>query len=216
MRVWHIFREFTLLLQPPPSIRPYSILHTTYSIRATKPILDPALYCTGLTTMTTRLPTLPHRLCAHLVNTSHSALASTSLPYSNSSLAITSVLLRHGLISNLTLGTPTHASPAEFPSLPEPSKRIWVGLKYRHGAPVLKRMNLVSKPSQRRIVDNKELGRILAGKRAQNVQGAGLGEVFVVRVLDKDGRQVKGQETFMEGWEAWRAGLGGELVCRAG
>lgn len=166
--------------------------------------------------MSTRLPTLPHRLCAHLVNTSHSALASTSLPYSNSSLAITSVLLRHGLISNLTLGTPTHASPAEFSNLPEPSKRIWVGLKYRHGAPVLKRMNLVSKPSQRRIVDNKELGRILAGKRAQNVQGAGLGEVFVVRVLGNDGRQVKGQETFMEGWEAWRAGMGGELVCRAG
>jgi ribosomal protein S8 len=172
-------------------------------------------YITTTTTMSTRLPTLPHRLCAHLVNTSQSALASTSLPYSTSSLAITSVLLRHGLISNLTLGTPTQASPSEFHSLPEPSKRIWVGLKYRNGTPVLKRLSLVSKPSQRRIVSNKELGAILAGKRALNVAGAGLGEVFVVRVLDREGRHVKGQDTFMEGWEAWRAGLGGELVCRA-
>jgi hypothetical protein len=79
----------------------------------------------------------------------------------------------------------------------------------------LKRLSLVSKPSQRRIVSNKELGAILAGKRALNVAGAGLGEVFVVRVLDREGRHVKGQDTFMEGWEAWRAGLGGELVCRA-
>lgn len=165
--------------------------------------------------MAARLPTLPHRLCAHLVNTSHSSLASTSLPYSTSSLAITSVLLRHGLISNLTLGNPTHPAPTEFANLPAPSKRIWVGLKYRNGSPVLKRLNLVSKPSQRRIVNNKELGAILAGKRAQNVAGAGLGEVFVVRVLDREGRQIKGQETFMEGWEAWRAGFGGELVCRA-
>jgi ribosomal protein S8 len=188
-------------------------LNQSIVFRSIRPTVYPPTY---IYSMSARLPTLPHRLCAHLVNTSQSSLASTSLPYSNSSLAITSVLLRHGLISNLTLGTPTHPSPTEFHKLPEPSKRIWVGLKYRNGTPVLKKLNLVSKPSQRRIVSNKELGAILAGKRALNVAGAGLGEVFVVRVLDKDGRHVKGMDTFMEGWEAWRAGLGGELVCRAG
>lgn len=158
------------------------------------------------------LPTLPHRLCSHLVNTSRAALASTSIPYSASSLAITSVLLRHGLISNLTLGTPTHPSPVDFRDTATPSKRIWIGLKYRNGSPVLRRLNLVSKPSQRRSVTNEELGRILVGKRALNVAGVGLGEVLVLRVDDNTRR--KG--SYVEGWEAWRAGLGGEIVCRAG
>lgn len=160
-----------------------------------------------------RLTTLPHRLCAHLVNTSQANLAATSVPFTNSSLAVTSVLLRHGLVSNLTLGTPTHPSPSEFanPLLPKPSRRIWVTHKYRNGSPVLRRLELVSKPSSRRIVSKDELGRILVGKRAQNVAGVGLGEVLVIRV-----EQRRGKDIYMEGWEAWRAGHGGEIVCRAG
>lgn len=77
-------------------------------------------------------------------------------------------------------------------------------------------MNLVSKPSVRIYVDREELGRILSGKRAKNVSGLGLGEVLVLRV-DED-KQIgrKGTETYKEGWEAWREGLGGEIICRVG
>ncbi|KAL7424096.1 hypothetical protein Q5752_001681 [Cryptotrichosporon argae] len=161
------------------------------------------------------LPAPPHRLCAHLTNTSLASLATTSLPYSQSALGITSVLLRHGLVSSLSLGGPTHASPSTFPSLPPPARRLWVNLKYRNGQPVLRRINLVSKASLRKIVTKDELGRLLMSKRARNVGGAGMGEVFVVRV-DKDkeaGRE--GAGVYLEGWEAYRQGLGGEVVCRA-
>ncbi|KAK4685192.1 hypothetical protein P7C73_g4970, partial [Tremellales sp. Uapishka_1] len=156
----------------------------------------------------------PHRLCSQLLTTSRASLASTSIPYSNSSLAITSILLRAGLVSNLTLGTPTHPSPTEFIALPPPAKRIWVGLKHRNGHPVLRQIGLVSKPSLRVMVTKEELGRLLTGKRARNVQGVGMGEILVIKVpREKDGRT--GMETYLEGWEAWRAGLGGEVVCRA-
>jgi hypothetical protein len=77
-------------------------------------------------------------------------------------------------------------------------------------------MNLVSKPSVRIKVDHGELGRILSGKRAKNVAGMGLGEVLVVRVPEDKATGRKGTELYMEGWEAWRAGLGGEIVCRVG
>lgn len=77
-------------------------------------------------------------------------------------------------------------------------------------------MNLVSKPSVRIHVDREELGRILTGKRAKNVAGLGMGEVLVLRVSEDKTAGRKGIETYKEGWEAWRAGLGGEIICRVG
>jgi ribosomal protein S8 len=77
-------------------------------------------------------------------------------------------------------------------------------------------MNLVSKPSVRIHVTRDELGRILSGKRAKNVAGVGMGEVLIVNVPKDAAAGRTGRDTYMEGWEAWRAGLGGEIVCRAG
>lgn len=156
----------------------------------------------------------PHRLCSHLQNVSRGAVARTTLPYTEASLAITSILLRHGLISTLTLGSPVEADPTLFPSLGVADRRIWVGLKYRNGLPVLRNMNVVSKGSFRVVVDHSELGRILTGKRAKNVAGVSMGEIFVVKTPVDTKRGRIGREIFMDGWEAWRAGLGGELLVR--
>ncbi|ORX36450.1 ribosomal protein S8 [Kockovaella imperatae] len=147
---------------------------------------------------------LPQNLCTHLQNVSRSTLARTSVPYTQSSLTICAILLRHGLISNMTLGDPTAADPTNFRRLSPPQKRIWLGLKYRNGIPVLRNMSLISKPSKRIYATKDELGRILTGRRAVNVAGVGIGEILVVKTPD----------TLMEGWEAWRAGLGGELILR--
>lgn len=153
--------------------------------------------------------TAPSRLCTQLLTSSRAALPRTALPYSPSSLAITSVLLRHGLLSSLSLGSPAAPSPQTFHLLPLPAQKLWVGLKHRQGLPVLRRLELVSKPSKRVVVSRDELGRLLTGRRAQNVGGVGMGEILVIRDVAGDG-------ACYEGWEAWRAGLGGEVVCRAG
>lgn len=157
----------------------------------------------------------PHRICSHLMNTSRAALARTSLPYSNAALGITGILARHGLISSITLGTPTQPDPTAFPTLPKPAQRIWVNLKQRNGQPVLNRINVVSKGSLRKTVSREELHRLLRGRRARNVGGTGVGEILVVKVPVDPSLGRKGMNTYMEGWEAWRAGLGGEVVCRA-
>ncbi|CAD6590917.1 MAG: hypothetical protein TREMPRED_005924 [Tremellales sp. Tagirdzhanova-0007] len=156
----------------------------------------------------------PHRLCSHLQNVSRGAVARTAIPYSESSLAITSILLRHGLISTLTLGSRTEPIPSIFPSLDVAERRIWIGMKYRSGLPVLRHMNVVSKGSFRVILDNAELGRILTGRRAKNVAGISMGEILVVRTPANAKIGRKGRDTIMDGWEAWRAGLGGELMVR--
>lgn len=157
----------------------------------------------------------PHRLCSHLINSSRAALARTSVPYSNSALGVTSILMRHGLISNVTLGTPSSPSPSEFPALSPADKRIWVTLKHRQGQPVLRYLSLVSKGSLRKIVTRQELGRLLVGKRARNILGVGTGEILVVKVISNPGAGTKGTEQYMEGWEAYLAGQGGEVICRA-
>ena len=156
----------------------------------------------------------PHRLCSHLQNVSRGAVARTAIPYSESSLAITSILLRHGLISTLTLGSPIQATPSIFPSLAVAQRRIWIGLKYRNGLPVLRHMSVVSKGSFRVDVDNAELGRILTGRRAKSVAGVSMGEILIVRTPPNAKIGRKGRDTIMDGWEAWRAGLGGELLVR--
>lgn len=153
------------------------------------------------------LRTPPANLITQLLTSSRASLLRTSLPYTSSALSITSILLRHGLLSSLSLGSPSAPAPAVFSSLPLPARRLWVTLKHRNGQPVLRRMELVSKASRRVTVTHQELGRLLTGRRAVNVNGVGMGEILVVR--DEGGG-------YLEGWEAWRMGKGGEVVCRAG
>lgn len=158
--------------------------------------------------------TTPHRLLSHLQNVSRGFVAHTSVPYSETSLGILSILLRQGLISNVTLGNLSHPTPSTFASIPVPEQRIWINMKYRNGTPVLRHAHLVSKPSVRILLNHTELGLILTGRRAKNVSGAGMGEVIVVRTgSDKEAGRI-GRDTIMDGWEAWRRGLGGEIMCR--
>ncbi|WVQ83510.1 hypothetical protein IAT38_005651 [Cryptococcus sp. DSM 104549] len=156
------------------------------------------------------LASVPANFCVHLQNASRAFQARTSVPYTNASLAISTILLRTGLISNITTGSPAGPSPNLFPTLPPPARKLWLGLKHRNGLPVLRRVDIVSKASLRVSVSRDELGRILMGKRAKNVTGAGMGEIFVVNT----GKKEVGVKGYMEGWEAWRAGHGGEVVCR--
>ncbi|KAK1920852.1 putative mitochondrial ribosomal protein of the small subunit [Papiliotrema laurentii] len=161
------------------------------------------------------LTTIPHKLCSHLQNVSRGAIARTPLPYTTANLAISTILLRHGLISNLTLGDPQQPNPSAFHSAAALQRRIWVDMKYRNGLPVLRNMSLISKPSFRVYVTRDELGRILHGKRARNVGGVGMGEILIVKTENDRSRGRTGRDTYMDGWEAWRAGLGGELLLRA-
>ena len=99
-------------------------------------------------------------LCVRLQNASRAKLKSVPIPNTNANLNITSILLQHGFIYNVTRGTVAGPSATEWNAAPDVRRRLWVDLKYRSDdRPVLESMNLVSKPSRRLSMTNDELLR---------------------------------------------------------
>jgi ribosomal protein S8 len=149
---------------------------------------------------------LPHELCTHLRNGSRAGLRHLCLHNTNQNLAILSILLRHGFITSLTLGTEHERSPSAFQDAPVTQKRIWAEMKYRDNRSVLGDIQLVSKPSRKLVFSPVELRLLVSGRRSKMIKGMNLGEIAVVDTPEAG---------FLEGREATRLGLGGEVIARA-
>ncbi|WFD34241.1 hypothetical protein MCUN1_001078 [Malassezia cuniculi] len=145
-------------------------------------------------------------VCVRLQNASHAKLRSVPLPNTKTNLWVTSILLQHGFIYNVTRGTVAGPSTTEWNKVPDVRKRLWVDLKYRaDDRPVLENMSIVSKPSRKLKMDNDELLRWLTGRRAKFVAPLRAGEIGIVNC---------GQHGWFEAKEAMRRRLGGEVVFR--
>ncbi|KAK4702693.1 hypothetical protein P7C70_g3528, partial [Phenoliferia sp. Uapishka_3] len=154
---------------------------------------------------------LPHELCARLSNASLARHRFVPLSPTTQHLSLLSLLLSHGFISSLSYGSTSTSSsippdPASYRSARVSEKRVWAELKYRSERPVLSKMSLVSMPSRRVFMDPGELGRFVQGARVKFVKGLVLGEVALVN----------SSQGWVEGREAVRRGLGGEVIARVG
>ncbi|GAA6000487.1 mitochondrial 37S ribosomal protein uS8m MRPS8 [Rhodotorula paludigena] len=154
---------------------------------------------------------LPHELCARLTNASLARHRWVPLAPTKQHLSLLSLLLAHGFISSVSYGsTNTSAAappdPASFTTARLADKRVWAQLKYRADQPVLNKMRLVSHPSRRVFMDASEIRRFVRGSRVKFVPGLGLGELALIA----------SNEGFVEGREAVRRGLGGEVIARVG
>ena len=86
------------------------------------------------------------------------------------------------------------------------SRRLWLGLKYWDGHPVLSKARMISKPSKRIFLDYRELGRVVRGNAAGEVKPlTKVGEVMAV--LTK-GRGV------VEARECVERKMDGMVLCR--
>jgi len=148
-----------------------------------------------------------HDLCSRIQNGFRARLRLLSLPETRLNLSICQVLLRAGLLASITRGT--HLGPDTTPTPTTtanlPTRRYWLELKYTDGAPVVREVRCVSKPSRRVIVGKRELERLMAGGRVQGAKELVPGEVVVVGT----------RRGVVELEEAVRMGCGGELLCRA-
>ncbi|GAA5986395.1 hypothetical protein JCM5350_002905 [Sporobolomyces pararoseus] len=154
---------------------------------------------------------LPHELCARLTNASLARHRYVPLAPTKQHLSLLSLLLSHGFISSVSYGSTdtssaTTPNPASFSEARISDKRVWAELKYRQDRPVLNKMKLVSHPSRRIFMDKDEIRRFVKGSRVKFVPGLTLGEVALV----------ESKEGFIEGREAVRRGLGGEVIARVG
>jgi ribosomal protein S8 len=150
---------------------------------------------------------LPHDLCSALKNGFRARHRRIALPHTTQNLGILSILLREGFITSITRGTTRAPDPAAWLEASEPQKRIWADLKYRDDRPVLRDMQLISKPSKRIVMEPGEIQRLCSGRRAKFVKPLGMGEVAIVRTREKD-------HEWLEAREALKLNMGGEVVCR--
>ncbi|KAH9838198.1 37S ribosomal protein S8, mitochondrial [Teratosphaeria destructans] len=85
------------------------------------------------------------------------------------------------------------------------SRRLWLGLKYWEGEPVLRKARLISKPTKRIHLGVKELGRVVRGGQAGEVKGMRqIGEVVAVST----------DRGVMEARECVERKIGGQPLCR--
>jgi len=85
------------------------------------------------------------------------------------------------------------------------SRRLWLGLKYWDGLPVLRKASLISKPTKRIWLNSRELGMVVRGSQAGEVKGMRqVGEIMVVST----------DRGVMEARECVERRIGGQPLCR--
>lgn len=183
-----------------------------------------------------------HDVLTILQNGARARLRSVPLPYTSTSLGLTSILLQHGFIHRATRGTIAAPSdPRAFAVAGPASRRLWVDLKYStDDRPVLSHARTVSKPSRRIWLDARELLRLVTGRRAQFISPLQLGEIVIVKHKAEGVRgagdaqspsqhdasgaatraapqeEMRGIEEYVEAREAVGRGIGGEVIARVG
>lgn len=85
------------------------------------------------------------------------------------------------------------------------SRRLWLGLKYWDGMPVLSKAQMISKPTKRIWLNSKELGIVVRGGRAGEVKGmTRVGEMIAVST----------DRGVLEARECVERKIGGQALCR--
>lgn len=172
------------------------------------------------------LLTLVHS-CSHLQNAARARLAITSIPVTRYNLNLALALHRSGYISSITRGgvhPPELDSvmPTEPPPIPDQKARpfsdsteplthaniskarLWLGLKYWEGKPVMTKVSAVSTPKRKVTLKLPSLEKIVRGLPADQVSGLKLGEsLFLTTDIG-----------VLEVREALERHRGGLLLCR--
>ncbi|KAJ9606494.1 hypothetical protein H2200_009455 [Cladophialophora chaetospira] len=159
--------------------------------------------------------------CSHLQNASRARLSLTSIPDTKFHLKLMLALQNSGFLSTVIRGGPMPPPPHTLLSHPsstdetapiEPvtnqniaSRRLWLGLKYWNSAPVIEKMELVSKPTRRIWMDVEGIRRLVLGKKSGYVKGATRpGECVYVST----------DVGILEARECVERKIGGMVICR--
>ncbi len=124
--------------------------------------------------------------CSHLQNASKARLGITSIPSNKYNLNFVLALHRAGFLGAVTRAGPTPPAPEAFLTGSHVSetvttanvatRRLWLQLKYWNNEPVLRRLQMYSKPSRLVRVPLADLERVARGFSAGPVKGLTLGE----------------------------------------
>jgi ribosomal protein S8 len=159
--------------------------------------------------------------CSHLQNASKARLGITSIPNSNFHLRLCLALQNSGFISTVVRGGQRPPPPHKLLSHPSSntegaelvpvtpqniaSRRLWLGMKYWNSEPVLEKMQIVSKPTRRILMDVEGLKKLVLGRSSGYVKG-----------LTRPGEclYVMTDRGIFESRECVERKIGGQLLCR--
>ncbi|GAM88427.1 hypothetical protein ANO11243_064600 [Dothideomycetidae sp. 11243] len=125
-------------------------------------------------------------VCSHLQNASLARLGLTSIPHTRMHLLLAVQLQKQGFISNVVLAgsnppskllprteSVRHAFESADPvtQVNRATRRLWLSLKYWDGEPVMRKLKMLSRPSQKLWLSHDDLSRIVRGKRANYIEG---------------------------------------------
>jgi ribosomal protein S8 len=153
-------------------------------------------------------------VCSHIQNASKARLGLTSIPSTNLHLRLALELQRSGFLSSVTragLEPPATDTLSQYVSAPVTqtnvaTRRLWLGLKYWNSEPVLRRMEMVSRPTRRVWMDVTGLRKLVLGRETRYIKGmTRVGECLFVTT----------DRGIMEARECVERGIGGMLLCRA-
>lgn len=85
------------------------------------------------------------------------------------------------------------------------TRRLWLSMKYWDGEPVMRKLKMLSKPTQKLWLTHEDLGRIVRGKRANYIDGMTRVGECVFLSTDKG---------IMEARECVERRIGGLVLCR--
>ncbi|SPO06133.1 related to MRPS8 - mitochondrial ribosomal protein, small subunit [Cephalotrichum gorgonifer] len=150
--------------------------------------------------------------CSHLQNASRARLALTSIPLSKYNLNLSIALHRAGYLSSITRGGPSPPDPETAATqAPEPvthanvaTRRLWLGLKYWDGKPVMAKLKPISTPKRLVTIKLDGLQRIVRGLTAKELPGLTLGESLFLST----------DIGVLEAREAVERNRGGLLLCK--
>lgn len=155
-------------------------------------------------------------MCSHLQNATRARLALTSVKNTKYNLKLSMALHRSGFVSSVYRAGAEPPTPEQMLSQePEPltplnvaQARIWLGLKYWDGKPVMSKANVISKPSRLMTATVPELERVTRGFSTKIsggvIRGLSMGESLFL-ATDKG---------VLESREALARRVGGLLMCR--
>lgn len=149
--------------------------------------------------------------CSHLQNASRARLALTSVPPSTYNVRLALALHRAGYVSSIIRGGPHPPDPEAPAEALEPltwanvaRSRLWIGLKYWDGRPVMQTIKPVSTPKRKITMQLPALERIVRGLPSKAFPGLTLGESLFLTT----------DVGVLEAREALERHRGGLLLCR--
>lgn len=146
-------------------------------------------------------------LCAHIKNCTNVRIATTSIPFSRLHLQVAAGLYKEGFLASIQKGST--AGPDKTPVEVTPdnisTRRLWVELKYRNNAPVIRDISMVSKPGRKVHLTPTEVKALALGLPVRFIKPLQPAEIILLRTLDQEVVEIQ---------EAAKRDLRGMVLCR--